>query len=59
MKAMYSGCLKGFIPTGPGTFMKPDNNGEFTGEFMASKSNGLTRWSFGMNSKYYLDWSLI
>ena len=51
---MYAGVLKEDIPTGPGTFMKRDDNGVFTGQFMGLKSNGLTRWSFGLCSKYYL-----
>ena len=44
---MYAGKLKQNIPTGPGTFFRQNDKNVFIGEWMGSKSDGKTRWSYG------------
>ena len=51
--AMYSGIMRKNLPTGPGTFFtKVTGKNKMKGEFLAAKSDGTTKWSFGKINKH-------
>ena len=50
---MYSGIMRKNLPTGPGTFFtKVTGKNKMKGEFLAAKSDGTTKWSFGKINKH-------
>lgn len=44
--SLYAHGMQQNMLCGPGTLLKINNEGDFQGEFMGSKSNGLTQFSF-------------